>query len=699
VTLTGPAGIGKTALARTVARETAAAPVWYVDLADTEGPELTAAAIARQLGYRDQLPADATSILVAGFRSQAGVLVVDTCEHLLPSLALVLHSIREQSPELTVLATSRRPLDLPDEVVVRVPPLQLPDEGAQHSLDALSRVPAVQLFVERATQVRSDFALDTTTAVDVAEIVRAMEGLPLGLELAAANAEVLDAAGIRDRLDNRLSAIPRSTAFRSKRQTSLTAALDASCVLLTAREKQVLGPLAVFRGTFDLDAVQAVVAPEVGDPYPILASLVRQSMVSHEGAQTYRLLRPMRDYAAEKVAAGPDSAEIRNRHAAFVAAAGTDAGRELRTSTSALSRLHRLLPDAQAALDWSLSTGRLHHAADIAVAYTWYWAINGQAGEGLRWLSAVAAEIDDKRGSTAVDICQEAAVLRSLGLLSNPSGGVRAARDYCRRAIRLSRSTGDDIGTTAALLTLGIAEWALGDFSAAAGTHDEALTLACRTGERWHRLAALTLRARTALDAGEDDAIERIESAIDAGHQDDERQMLSIAMSLLARAHLGTGQVAAAAIAADGALNQAGRIHYREGEMGALNLLGRIRLEQGDHDAAADFLTRALIMAVDSQHRGAVCETVESLALVSAASGRHEHAQLLLQASARERERLGIKAPVYGADAVRQATRSTAEALGPATSLVRARVMLMKFDDVVADLLAGTRGEYRFLVS
>jgi hypothetical protein len=157
---------------------------------------------------------------------------------------------------------------------------------------------------------------------------------------------------------------------------------------------------------------------------------------------------------------------------------------------------------------------------------------------------------------------------------------------------------------------------------------------------------------------------------------------------LLARSHLGRRDVATAAIAAEAALDQARRIGYREGELGALNLLGRIRLEQQDLDAAADCFTTALRSAADTQHRGAVCETLESLGLLAAADGRSEYAQLLLQAAARERERLGLRAPAFGADAVAQATRSTAEVLGSATSLVRARVMVMKVDDLVADLLA-----------
>ncbi len=687
VTVAGPAGIGKSALARTIARAGGRAPVWYVDLADVDKPALAATGIARHTGFSGPLPRDPSGVLASAFRSAAGLLVLDTCEHVIPDVALTLRAIRDAATELTVLTTSRRPLDLPEETVYRLVPLPTPGDADRRSVDELSRIASIQLFVERAMRLRSDFRLDQTTAEDIARIVSGMEGLPLGIELAAANADALDARGIRERLDRLLTAATQTTTSVPRRQASLTAALDSSCVLLTPQEKAVLGPLAVFHGAFDLEAVQAVVAPDIGDPYPTLASLVRQSMVSHEGDQTYRLLRPMRNYAVQKILASSEHDAVRHRHAAYLTMASSRAGQELRTSTTALTRLHRLLPDARAAIEWSLDHERLEQAADIATAYTWYWAINGLAEEGIRWLRAVSEGIDKARLEQPLETGREAAVLRSLGLLSNPIGSVRKARDYCRRAIDLSRSIDDEAGATAALLTLGIAEWALGDFGAAAAAHDEANDLAIRTGERWHRLSALTLRARTALDGGEPDALQRIEAAIAAGQDAGDRQMLSIAMSLLARHHLGGGQIDAAAVAAEHALREARRLHYREGELGALNLLGRARLGQGRTGQATACFTEALSAAVDINHRGAMCETMESLALGAAASGRYEHAYLLVHASARERTRLGLRLPTFGAQDLARIAGSSAEVLGSATALLDARITLISFDELVAGLV------------
>ncbi len=694
VTLTGPAGIGKSAMARALARSGRHDLVWYVDLGDVDRPELAATSVARQTGFSEQLPADPTSVLASAFRGATGLVVLDACEQALPDLARTVQALRTAAPDLTVLATSRRPLGLDDETIYRMAPLPVPEEGRRLSAEQLATLPSVKLFVERATRVRNDFRLDSSTADDVAEIVRGMEGLPLGIELAAANADVLDARGIRERLDHLLAAGEEGNGAGRGRPASLTVALDASCVLLTPVEKRVLGPLAVFRGAFDLQAARAVVDPDLGDPYPILASLVRQSMVSHEGGQAYRLLRPIRNYAAQKAAGAPDHDEVRRRHVAHIAGASDQASREIRIKTAAaLGRLHGLLPDARAAMEWSLAAGELGYAADIAVAFTWYWTINGLLDEGITWLSAVSDAADRQRGSGVLDARREAAVLRSLGLLLNPTGSVRQVVDLCSRSLVLSRAAGDDGGTTAALLTLGIAHWALGDFPAAAAAHDEARRLASRTGERWHLLAALTLRARTALDAGEADALARIEAALDAAQADGEQQMLSISMALLARHHLAAGELDAAALAAEHALARSRGITYREGELGALNLLGRVRVAQGRLGEAESCFARALQGAVDITHRGAICESLESMALAAAASGRHEHAYLLLQASGRERDRLGLHVPASGAAAVSEAAASTAAILGAATALLDERVKLMRFDELVADLLpSGTAG-------
>jgi hypothetical protein len=167
--------------------------------------------------------------------------------------------------------------------------------------------------------------------------------------------------------------------------------------------------------------------------------------------------------------------------------------------------------------------------------------------------------------------------------------------------------------------------------------------------------------------------------------------MLSISLGLLARFHLGAGQADAAAVAAELARDQARHIGYREGELSALNLQGRALLVHGNSREAQDCFTRALSSALAIEHRGAVCEALESLALSAVSSGRHEEAYLLLAASNRERDRTGLHLPGYDAEAITTANQVCAQALDGRTAIIEARARLLRFDSLVEEVLRGHR--------
>ncbi len=162
---------------------------------------------------------------------------------------------------------------------------------------------------------------------------------------------------------------------------------------------------------------------------------------------------------------------------------------------------------------------------------------------------------------------------------------------------------------------------------------------------------------------------------------------------MLGRLHLEAGRTPTAEAAADRALEAARSIHYREGELSALNLLGRVRLATGSQEAATACFLQTLAIAADTHHRGALCETLESLALAASGSGRHEHSYLLLEASARERARLGLHLPSFAASAVTEARASAVTVLGASAALVEARVKFLKLDDLVSELLRRPEGE------
>jgi predicted ATPase/DNA-binding CsgD family transcriptional regulator len=296
LTLTGPGGVGKTRLALQAAAEVGPAfggAVAFVPLAAATAPPDVLPALARALGVPTDAPADAAGVApgaagegglldrVAGaLRARGGrpaLVVLDNCEHVAPAAGAAVGALLERCPDLRVLATSRAPLALYGEHRYPVPPLGLPDGGAPATAGDARRAAAVALFVQRAAQVRPDFALTDEEAPAVAELCTRLEGLPLAIELAAAWMAVLRPRDLLARLEREgaLPAPPGAPLDVPARQRSLRASLQWSHDLLPPTERLVFRRLAVFAGGASARALEAACAAddEEGEPVDVLGTL------------------------------------------------------------------------------------------------------------------------------------------------------------------------------------------------------------------------------------------------------------------------------------------------------------------------------------------------------------------------------------------------------------------------------------------
>jgi predicted ATPase/DNA-binding SARP family transcriptional activator len=681
VTITGSPGVGKSRIAVEVSLRLDTS-VWFVDLADVGQPEFVFPTLSQRLGLSGTGRGQPLDQIVSALAGERGVLVLDQCEHLLEPIVALVGTLREQAEELSVLITSRRPIGLESERIFPLPPLSVPGPH-QTTPESVQESTAVQLFVQSIRRLRPDFELDSEAAEVIGDLARAVDGLPLAIELAAAHSDVVGLTAIRARLAEQLD---YSTASSGNTRT-LRAALDASVNLLSDDERSFLGSLSVFEGVFDLAAASEVCGDGSSETYPLLASLVRQSLVVREGEGGYRLLQPIRARAKELLSEDA-RADLQHRHARFVMAVADRVSSEIRGrgQQAALQRLHQLLPDARAAFESSMTHGDLACAASIAIGLSWSRTIEGITGEGLAWLERLRLRLSSEPPTPATQQLL-ANVLRSIGLVANPLGELRRARDACEQAADLYRASHDMLGLTATLLTQGIAEWAMGDFSKAAITHDEARQIAEENSLTWHRVVALSLRARTALDSGEADASHRIQEAVAAAQSEGEKQALGLALILLARLNLREGKPAVAEVVAEEALGHWRTIMYREGEISALNVLGHAKLALGHLEQAEDLFRDALVAAAGARHRGGMCEAVESLACVASANARHERALLLLETAAHERERLAVPLPGGGTDAVRHAREKSLTALDATAETITVRARIVAFDALVEQLL------------
>jgi predicted ATPase/DNA-binding SARP family transcriptional activator len=397
VTVTGPAGAGKTRLAVEVARrldDDLPDGAWLVELsaAREDGAEV-ARTVALALGVLEQPQRDLATSVAEAVSGRSLLLVLDNCEHVAAAVADVVSTMLRTAASLTVLATSQEALRVDGEHVYRLSPLAVPPADA--SVEDTASVAAVRLFVDRARAARPAFALSRDNVQAVACVCRELDGLPLALELAAATLGAVDIDHVASRLPDRFALLSRGPRTAPARHRSLHAAVSWSYDLLTDQERTVFHQLSVFAGGFSLEAAEDVcrVDGELTDQVlPVLAALVDKSFVQADAERSrYSLLQTLRIHAAQQLTASGTATEVRSRHAANMLqlCARAAAGLRGRQQLEWIGRLDEERDNVAAALRWSLENDDGDVALGIVATLWWYWWRNGHIPEGAQWAEQV----------------------------------------------------------------------------------------------------------------------------------------------------------------------------------------------------------------------------------------------------------------------------------------------------------------------
>ena len=323
VTVVGPGGVGKTAVAVASANRLRASYPDGVCLADLSG-DTDSLSIARSVAAALGLPKDSNNVLSAVIqylKSRRTLLVLDSCDRVVDAAAVLAEDLLGELPDVGVIATSREPLRAKGEWLVRLGPLDLPAPPTPRTVEQALKFPALQLFVERASASLQNFELHDADVAAVVDICCRLDGLPLPIELAAARVDLFGVRGLAARLHDGLRLLTRGYRTAVPRHQSLRALLDWSYQTLTPCEQIVLRRLAVFTAPFDLASATAAVIDktiDATDALDILANLTAKSLlVAHAagGQILYRLFKTSRAFALEKLDCSEDLAEIRQRHA------------------------------------------------------------------------------------------------------------------------------------------------------------------------------------------------------------------------------------------------------------------------------------------------------------------------------------------------------------------------------------------------
>jgi predicted ATPase/DNA-binding CsgD family transcriptional regulator len=656
LTLCGPGGIGKTRLAQRVAQTVAAAfpdGGYFVDLGDLSQPELVISRVASALGVGEESGRPLLDTLADAVVPRRLLLVLDNCEHLIDACAALCHRLLDASPGLSLVATSREPLRVAAETVWQVPPLSVAPPGVLESAEDANRYEAIRLFADRAAASLPGFTIGPANAATVAALCRALDGMPLAIELAAARVRALSVEQIAERLADRFGLLTTGHRTAPPRHRTLRATIDWSHDLLTREEQVLLRRLSVFAG-WSLEMAERVCADEdipATAVLDLIAALVDKSLVVVDtevlGQARYRLLDTIREYAAARLdeAGEAKTFQLRLRDYTLGVAERNLAIGLARVAAPWSARVDVFrqydaeIGNVWLALSGCLADGDAETGLRICTAVRPCWIVRGTFAEGGEWLASFLA----------LDAPDVAPQVRGAGLIGRGqltlSTDPALARSLAEEGLALCRAAGDEFWTASGLSLLAEAALHTGQTEPAAERADEALSLAQASGDGWNEGYALGIRAAIAGVKGNLREAQQLARASIAVMRRIDQQWGT------ARALLGLGDLARMRKDPGDA-----RRHYLEAlvilrEIDArpeiarcLAGLGRVAMDLGALALARQHLAESLRLSQSTGARIGVARGLEAFAALATREDRPELAVQLTAAAAALRDVAGLPA-------------------------------------------------------
>ncbi|MEM8531232.1 MAG: tetratricopeptide repeat protein [Chloroflexota bacterium] len=494
LTVLGPGGVGKTRLAYALAdhlQSVFAQGVHLVDLTAVTSVDDLLLVLATMFDLPNSESRSMQERVLAGLREQELLLVLDNIDRLFAAIPLI-RQLLATIPRLTLLLTSRAPLRIASEYEFRLLPLEVPQDTATISLPKLTTNPAVALLVTRAQALIPDFQVTETNASAIATLCRQVDGLPLALELAAAQLRVWSPTELTERLVHDLMMLASPSRDTPLRQHSLRATVRWSYDLLTPPAQQLLVGMSIFVGGGTLEGITAVCAHSAAHNSKELIAqqlntLLEYSLVvaydSEQGVRRFTMLETIRVVAQEELETLETEALLRHRHATYFIHRteewnGVLQGEE---QVEALRHLDQEMGNIRAALGWCQESGEVVLLARLCVALWRYWYLRGCWDEGLSWHQYTLQQ-------AALPVSLQAALLSGAAGFDLMYGDCTRALPWIEAAIAAYRTLNDPHGLVQALNRHALILWQQGKLSQAQHVLEESLTH-CRLIDCSHDMA------------------------------------------------------------------------------------------------------------------------------------------------------------------------------------------------------------------
>ncbi|HEY3973371.1 MAG TPA: protein kinase [Candidatus Sulfotelmatobacter sp.] len=658
VTLTGPGGIGKTRLGLQVAAEIAGdfpGGVCFVPLAAVADRGLIASAIAQAVGAREtgnQSPQENLKEYLAAL-DQPMFLLLDNFEHLV-SAAPVIAQLLTTGPQLKVVVTSQAPLHVYGEHEFPVPPLALPDLNSIPSVEVLSRLPAVALFVERARAVKREFALTRENAEAVAAICARLDGLPLAIELAAARIKLLSPSAMLARLESRLNLLTGGARDLPSRQQTLRSTVDWSYGLLNPAEQTLFRRLAVFTGGSTLESVEAVcdTKGDLGlDVLDGMASMVDKSLAQQveqvDADARFRSLSTIREYALERLAESNDEAATRRAHAAYFLVLAEEGAQDAAAHPEWLDRFETEHDNFRMALDYLVKTGDAEWGMRLGTALFRFWETREHLTEGR---DAIARLLALEGAATRPKL--RSRLLFAGAVLAGELGDFGSARQLFEESLAACVDLDDKSGVAVALNALALNARDRGDLTSASLLFDRCIAIWRDLGDLPDVARALSNQANLMKLQGDYARASLLYAeCLTIFRQAGDGAGAAWTLNYQGDVAREKGDFAAARSYCEQSLAAFHQLHDGWGVASTLSDLATLSCDQGNNTEARGLYGQSIRLFKELGHKRGIARALECLAASAAAQSHAEHSLHLAGAAAALRQKLG--APLTPAEAPR----------------------------------------------
>jgi len=634
ITIVGPGGIGKTRLALQAAQDAALRLLHgaaVVPLAAVTSADFLVSAIASELNLSFQGADEPRTQLLNYLREKELLIALDNFEHLIEDGTQLLVDLLQNAPDVQLLVTSREHLRLQGEWLLELDGLRVP---ADESAEAVASYSAIQLFLQRAQQVSAGFTLahDHEEERAVIRVCRLVEGLPLGIELAAAWTPVLSCQEIAREIEHSLRFLETSLRDVPERHRSLRAVVAHSWQALSPEERDVLSRLSIFRGGFDRAAAQQV----AGASSPLLLALVNKSLLRGitrlVGSQRFELHEFIRQYAADQLAAEPEETrQASDRHAAYYASFLQNQAQRLtgREQQAALGAIGMEIDNVRAGWLWAVAHRNVAELGQSLESLALFYEIRGwfQEGEDVFGQAATALAGSDIAGDEATCILL-AHVLARQAVFDFRFSRYEHATDLLDRSLDLARSLGDTAGIVFALNTLATVASSRARYTEAQQRVQESLQLA-RSLDDWPGMAhALNILGNAAYYQGDYGvAQQRHQESLALRRRTDDLRGIAISLNNLANATWELGRHEEAMGFYEASMQIHTELGYRYGMANTgVNLADAARI-LGDYAQARAHLRTSLALFREMGERQGVAHTLHMLGSVAATLGELSQAQ------------------------------------------------------------------------